>query len=66
MEIGIVGLGRMGAGMAPAPRGGGAHVVCHDKSESAQAAIAGDPNVELRGEPSPRCAAASAASASSC
>jgi len=46
MEIGIVGLGRMGAGMARRLARGGAHVVCHDKSDAAQAAIKGEPRVD--------------------
>jgi len=46
MEIGIVGLGRMGAGMARRLARGGAHVICHDTSDAARAAIAGEPNVD--------------------
>jgi len=46
MEIGIVGLGRMGAGMARRLARGGSHVVCHDKSDAAQAAIKGEPRVD--------------------
>ena len=46
MEIGIVGLGRMGAGMARRLARGGARVVCHDQAEAAQQALAGERNVE--------------------
>ena len=46
MEIGIVGLGRMGAGMARRLARGGARVVCFDQSEAAAAALAGEANVE--------------------
>jgi 6-phosphogluconate dehydrogenase len=46
MEIGIIGLGRMGAGMARRLARGGAHVICHDTSDAARAAIAGEPNVD--------------------
>jgi 6-phosphogluconate dehydrogenase len=46
MEIGIVGLGRMGAGMARRLARGGAHVICHDTSDAARAAISGEPNVD--------------------
>jgi 6-phosphogluconate dehydrogenase len=45
MEIGIVGLGRMGAGMARRLARGGAQVVCYDASDAARAAIATEPNV---------------------
>ena len=46
MEIGIVGLGRMGAGMARRLARAGAHVICHDRSEAAQKALAGEANVD--------------------
>src|SRR3954470_7624644 len=46
MELGIVGLGRMGAGMARRLARGGARVVCYDQSEAALAALAGEPRVE--------------------
>jgi len=39
MEIGIVGLGRMGAGMARRLARGGAQVVCYDRAEAAQRAL---------------------------
>src|SRR3954466_6548408 len=45
MELGIVGLGRMGAGMARRLARGGARVVCYDQSEAALAALAGEPRV---------------------
>jgi 6-phosphogluconate dehydrogenase len=45
MEIGIIGLGRMGAGMARRLARGGAHVVCYDQSDAAREAIAAEPNV---------------------
>jgi 6-phosphogluconate dehydrogenase len=45
MEIGIVGLGRMGAGMARRLARAGAHVICYDRSEAAQKEIAGEANV---------------------
>jgi 6-phosphogluconate dehydrogenase len=40
MEIGIVGLGRMGAGMARRLARGGARVVCYDQAEAARQALA--------------------------
>src|SRR5262245_58152769 len=46
MEIGIIGLGRMGAGMARRLARGGAHVICYDQSEAARGAIAAEPNVD--------------------
>ena len=46
MEIGIVGLGRMGAGMARRLARGGARVVCYDQAEAAREALAGEPNVD--------------------
>src|SRR5574341_2331202 len=45
MEIGIVGLGRMGAGMARRLARGGARVVCYDHAEAAQKALAGEERV---------------------
>ena len=41
MQIGIVGLGRMGAGMAQRLAQGGARVICHDRAASAREALAG-------------------------
>jgi 6-phosphogluconate dehydrogenase len=46
MEIGIVGLGRMGANMARRLARGGARVVCYDQAERARKAVGGDRNVE--------------------
>ena len=46
MEIGIIGLGRMGAGMARRLARGGARVVCSDHAEAARDALAGEENVE--------------------
>ena len=46
MDIGIVGLGRMGAGLARRLARGGARVVCHDHAEAAQKALAGERNLE--------------------
>ena len=46
MEIGIVGLGRMGAGMARRLARGGARVVSYDQVAAAQEALAGEENVE--------------------
>jgi 6-phosphogluconate dehydrogenase len=46
MEIGIVGLGRMGAGMARRLARGGVRVVCYDNAEAAQQAIAEVENVD--------------------
>jgi 6-phosphogluconate dehydrogenase len=46
MEIGIVGLGRMGAGMARRLARRGVHVICYDQSETARKAIADEPKVD--------------------
>jgi 6-phosphogluconate dehydrogenase len=46
MELGIVGLGRMGAGMARRLSRGGVRVVCHDTSETAQKALSGEKNID--------------------
>jgi len=45
MEIGIVGLGRMGAGMARRLARKGVHVICYDRLEAAQKEISGEANV---------------------
>jgi len=45
MEIGIVGLGRMGAGMARRLARGGVNVVCHDQSDAARATLAAESGV---------------------
>jgi 6-phosphogluconate dehydrogenase len=46
MEIGIVGLGRMGANMARRLARGGVHVVCYDSADASRKALAVEKNVE--------------------
>ena len=46
MELGLVGLGKMGAGMARRLARGGAHVVCYDQADGARQAIAAEPGVD--------------------
>jgi 6-phosphogluconate dehydrogenase len=46
MQIGIVGLGRMGAAMARRLARGGARVVCYDRAEAVRTALAKVENVE--------------------
>ncbi|MGH8690823.1 MAG: phosphogluconate dehydrogenase (NAD(+)-dependent, decarboxylating) [Burkholderiales bacterium] len=46
MEIGIVGLGRMGGGMARRLARGGVRVVCYDHAEAAQKSLAGQKHVD--------------------
>jgi len=46
MELGIVGLGRMGAGMARRLARAGVHVICYDTAGSAVEAMAGEPNID--------------------
>src|SRR4029077_19715571 len=46
MQIGIIGLGRMGAGLARRLARGGGQVLCHDQAEGARAAVASEPGVE--------------------
>jgi 6-phosphogluconate dehydrogenase len=46
MEIGIVGLGRMGANMARRLARSGVRVVCYDQAEPARHALAGEKHVE--------------------
>jgi 6-phosphogluconate dehydrogenase len=46
MEIGIVGLGRMGAGMARRLARRGVHVICYDQAEAARKALAGETKVD--------------------
>jgi 6-phosphogluconate dehydrogenase len=46
MQIGIIGLGRMGAGMARRLARGGVQVFCHDQAEAARAAVAAEPGIE--------------------
>ena len=45
MDIGIVGLGRMGANMARRLARGGARVLAYDRSSAARDALAGEPGV---------------------
>src|SRR5882762_11031475 len=45
MQIGIVGLGRMGAGMARRLAQAGMAVVCYDQADQARAALAGTPDI---------------------
>jgi len=46
MQIGIIGLGRMGAGMARRLAQGRVRVVCYDRADAARTALAGVDNVE--------------------
>jgi 6-phosphogluconate dehydrogenase len=46
MELGIVGLGRMGAGMARRLARAGVKVICYDHAEAPRQALADEPNVE--------------------
>jgi 6-phosphogluconate dehydrogenase len=46
MQIGIVGLGRMGAGMARRLSRAGVRVVCHDQADAARASLAGEPGID--------------------
>src|SRR6185369_3101491 len=46
MQIGIIGLGRMGAGMARRLARGGAPVLCYDQAEAARAGVASEPGIE--------------------
>src|SRR3954471_16044939 len=46
MEMGIIGLGRMGAGMARRLARAGVHVICYDQADAARAAIAGEAGVD--------------------
>jgi 6-phosphogluconate dehydrogenase len=46
MQIGIVGLGRMGAAMARRLARAGVQVVCYDQADAAREAIAGEPHIE--------------------
>jgi 6-phosphogluconate dehydrogenase len=45
MQIGIVGLGRMGAGMARRLAQAGMAVMCYDQADAARAALAGTANI---------------------
>src|SRR5438874_12024475 len=44
MEIGIVGLGRMGAGMARRLEREGVHVICYDQADAGRGSLAAEPN----------------------
>src|SRR5262245_18521860 len=46
MDIGIIGLGRMGAGMARRLARGGVRVVACDREKAARDALAGEPGIE--------------------
>jgi 6-phosphogluconate dehydrogenase len=46
MELGIIGMGKMGAGMARRLARGGVQVLCYDKSEAALKGIEGEKNVD--------------------
>ena len=46
MEIGLIGLGRMGAGMARRLAHAGIRVVCYDHAEAAQQALRGQAKIE--------------------
>jgi 6-phosphogluconate dehydrogenase len=46
MQIGLVGLGRMGAGMARRLAQAGADVVCYDQADTARAALRGVAHIE--------------------
>jgi 6-phosphogluconate dehydrogenase len=46
MEIGIVGLGRMGAGMARRLARGGVQVVCYDHAEAPRTALVEEKNID--------------------
>ena len=63
MQIGIVGLGRMGAGMARRVAHVGMKVFCYDRSDEVGAALQGSANIECV-RTLPRFARASMASAS--
>ncbi len=56
MQIGIVGLGRMGSGMARRLARRGVQVVCYDRAEAAREAIAAEPGVQCVENLSAMCA----------
>jgi len=56
MQIGIIGLGRMGAGMARRLARGGAQVLCYDQAEAARAAVASEPGIECAEDLAALCA----------
>ena len=56
MQIGIVGLGRMGAGMARRLARAGVQVVCHDQADAAREALAGERGVDCAANLAALCA----------
>ena len=56
MQMGIVGLGRMGAGMARRLARAGTRVVCYDHADAARAAVASEPRVECAASLAALCA----------
>jgi 6-phosphogluconate dehydrogenase len=56
MQIGIVGLGRMGANMARRLARSGVDVMCYDQADAAREAIAGEPRVECAANLAAMCA----------
>ena len=56
MQIGIIGLGRMGAGMARRLARGGAQVLCYDQAEAARAGVASEPGIECAEDLAALCA----------
>src|SRR5256885_10747698 len=46
MELGVVGLGRMGAGMARRLARAGVRIVCYDSAEAARRTLKDEPNVD--------------------
>jgi len=56
MQIAIVGLGRMGAGMARRLARAGANLVCFDRTEAARAALASEPRIECTASLAALCA----------
>jgi 6-phosphogluconate dehydrogenase len=56
MELGIVGLGKMGAGMARRLARSGVRVICYDKAEAALQALRTEPNVDCAGNLAALCA----------
>ncbi|MGQ0656083.1 MAG: phosphogluconate dehydrogenase (NAD(+)-dependent, decarboxylating) [Betaproteobacteria bacterium] len=56
MQIGLVGLGRMGAGMARRLAGAGVQVLCYDPSDTARAALEGEQGIDCAANPADLCA----------
>ena len=56
MQIGIIGLGRMGAGMARRLARAGVQVLCYDQAEAARAGVASEPGVECAEDLAALCA----------